>query len=329
VREVPSVPVIRVLFFLVALASLLAAQQPGEPRFSDLLVKFEYDPAAAFNVHENAVETRDGVRIHDLSYASPRGGMVPAYLVVPPGKGPFAAILFGHWMMPGSPLRNRREFLDEAVALAHAGALGLLIDAPMVRPGYVEGKDPLGPTSANDAVHQGVDFRRGIDLLLSRGDVDPRRIAYVGHSFDAKVGALLAGVEKRISSFVLMAGQYDNRYYAFHAGTPEMEQLRKQYGEAKLRAHLADYPWDDAGYYVTHTAPSAVFLQYGRKDALIPESIAHHDSALFTGPKKVAFYNAGHELDAAARKERVEWLVDRLKLKPVDAHALARIPQLH
>jgi hypothetical protein len=37
------------------------------------------------------------------------GGRVPAYLVVPVGRGPFAALLFGHWMMEGSPLKNRRE----------------------------------------------------------------------------------------------------------------------------------------------------------------------------------------------------------------------------
>ncbi len=42
---------------------------------------------------------------------------MPAYLVVPAGKGPFAAILFGHWAMDGSPTRNRTEFLEEAVAL--------------------------------------------------------------------------------------------------------------------------------------------------------------------------------------------------------------------
>ena len=71
------------------------------------------------------------------------------------------------------------------------------------------------------------------------------------------------------------------------------------------------------------------FLQYGRKDAPLPESVARHDSALFNGPKKVAFYNAGHELDSAARRERVEWLVDHLKLRPVDRRALERIPQVH
>jgi hypothetical protein len=326
---VPPVPVSRALSLLLSLAPLLAAAQSAEPRFSDLLRKFEYDPSLPFDIRENKVEVREGVSVHDLSYASPRGGRVPAYLVVPPGKGPFAAILYGHWMMPGSPLRNRGEFLEEAIALARAGAIGLLIDAPMVRPGYVEDKDPLGPSSANDAAQQVVDFRRGIDLLLSRGDVDPRRVAYVGHSFDAKIGAMLAGIDKRISSFVLMAGGYDDRYYAMHAVTPEMERLRKQYGPAKLLAYFEQYPWDDPGRFAGHVAPSAVFLQYGRKDAPIPEDIAQHDAGLFNGPRKVVFYDAGHELDAAARRERAEWLAERLKLKPVDSHALARIPQLH
>lgn len=45
---------------------------------------------------------------------SPLGGRVPAYLVVPAGRGPFAATLFGHWMMKGSPFCNRRGFLEEA-----------------------------------------------------------------------------------------------------------------------------------------------------------------------------------------------------------------------
>ncbi|HVX65593.1 MAG TPA: hypothetical protein VHA11_03275, partial [Bryobacteraceae bacterium] len=65
------------------------------------------------------------------------------------------------------------------------------------------------------------------------------------------------------------------------------------------------------------------------KDAPIPESIARHDSALFSGPRKVEFYDAGHEFNAAARRDRVAWLAERLKLKPADARALARIPPLH
>src|SRR5712671_1862253 len=78
---------------------------------------FDYDQKAPLDVQEAGVEQRGDVTIHDISYASPKGGRVPAYLVVPTGKGPFAAVIWGHWYWDNSAMRNRKEFLDEAVAL--------------------------------------------------------------------------------------------------------------------------------------------------------------------------------------------------------------------
>jgi cephalosporin-C deacetylase-like acetyl esterase len=49
-------------------------------------------------------------------------------------------------------------------------------------------------------------MRRGVDLLVARKDIDPKRIAYVGHSYNATVGGFLSGVDKRVAAFVLMAG---------------------------------------------------------------------------------------------------------------------------
>ena len=96
---------------------------------------FQFERQASLNLREVSVRRRGDVTIHDLTYASPKGGRVPAYLVVPYTKGKLAAILWGHWMMPKSPTANRSEFLDEAVALAPTGAVSLLIDTPQVRPG--------------------------------------------------------------------------------------------------------------------------------------------------------------------------------------------------
>jgi hypothetical protein len=98
--------------------------------------------------------------------------------------------------------------------LARAGSIGILIDAPLVRPGAVEDKDPLSAQDSAVTEQQAVDFRRALDLPLARGDVDPKRIAYVDHSFDAKVGDILDGVDNRISTFVLMAGSCGDAYYA-------------------------------------------------------------------------------------------------------------------
>jgi len=54
-----------------------------------------------------------------------------------------------------------------------------------------------------------IDLRRAVDVVLSRPGVDPKRIGFVGHSFGATWGGVLAGVEKRIKAYVLMAGLPD------------------------------------------------------------------------------------------------------------------------
>src|SRR4051794_39039835 len=109
-----------VALLLVVIAS--AAQEPA------LLHHFDYDRSTPLELQQSGVEKRGTVTTYDISFASPAGGRVPAYLVVPSGKGPFAAIIWGHWYMEGSDFRNRKEFLSEAVALAPSGVVSLLID---------------------------------------------------------------------------------------------------------------------------------------------------------------------------------------------------------
>ena len=326
---------LRAILLSALLSSSFVAAAHGQttaPRFEELARQFEYDRKAALDVREVGRETREGATVIDLTYASPRGGRVPAYLVVPAkgGKERFAAVLFGHWMMSGSPMKNRGEFLEEAVVLARAGAVSLLIDAPYVRPGFVGEKDEMRQAEQGSEVsrQQVMDMRRGVDLLVAREDVDPRRVAYVGHSFDAHVGAILAGVEKRINSFVLMAGAYADEEYVFDPENAEMVKLRQRVGDERIKQYFRQYAWDDPLHFIGRSAPAAVFLQFGRQDKPISEGMARRDFARFAEPKKLAFYDAGHALNADARRERVEWLAGRLSLAPVDRAALARIPDL-
>src|SRR6202521_2450177 len=69
------------------------------PRFfaedADLLRHFDYDQKAPLDVQEAGVEQRGDVTIHDISYASPKGGRVPSYLVVPQGQGTFCCCDLG------------------------------------------------------------------------------------------------------------------------------------------------------------------------------------------------------------------------------------------
>lgn len=320
-----------VLFLAFAAVVSFAQTEPHRHTYAQMVHFYDYDALAPLDVKELSSQARSGVLIHDVTYVSPRGGVVPAYVVEPERSlaSSRPAILWGHWMMPGSPLKNRREFLDEAILLARAGAVSLLIDTPQVRPNGIDDSDPTNGSSSRASQQQVIDFRRGIDLLLADYRVDPRRIAYVGHSFDAHVGAILIAVEKRISAAVLMAGGFADEEYVMYPTITAMKQMREKYGDAKLRQVLAEYDWDDPVYYLPHSSPASVFLQFGNKDAGgLNGKRAEHYYDMFGKPKKIKFYDAGHALNAAARKDRVAFLVDKLKLRPVSDKDLETIPQL-
>lgn len=319
---------------LVGTVGLHAADKTiktSTPRFEELVREFDYDRNALLNIREEKKEEKDGATIIELTYDSPRGGQVPATLVLPPGQGPFAGILFGHWMMPRSPFRNRKEFLEEALLLARSGAVSLLTDAPLIRPGFVPEKNEMKGLvqNAEGSRQQVVDFRRGVDLLIARADVDPARVAFVGHSYNAHTGGILSGVEKRIGSFVLMAGVFADEEFVFESETPAMVEFRKRVGEETLRdSFFRKYAFDDPTYFVGQSAPAAVFLQFGHDDTPIPENMARRSFERFAEPKKIEFYQAGHALNSEARKDRVLWLTERLKLSAVDPEAIERVPAL-
>jgi dienelactone hydrolase len=312
------------LIMLLGMLLLSATSYPAQD--ADLTRHFDYDRTGPLELREIGIERRGDVRIYDITYASPKGGVVPAYLVVPKGKGPFAGVIWGHWYWPNSPMRSRKEFLDEAVALAPAGVVSLLTDGPIARPGHVEVSDELSDQQPADLVQQITDMRRGVDLLLARKDVDPKRLAYVGHSYNGVVGAILSGVEKRFRAFVLMAATMSDEVTR---KTPEYQKYRQEVGVEKFDAFEAKYYWTDQGKYVSHAAPAVVFLQYGSQEKFLTPDRARLYAAVVSEPKRFELYDAPHALNAAARRDRIAFLTEQLKLKPLPATVLTGIPDLY
>jgi cephalosporin-C deacetylase-like acetyl esterase len=292
----------------------------------EMLRHFEYDQKAPLEIKHLGIQRRAQATVYDISYASPKGGAVPAYLVLPNGRGPFAAIVWGHWYWENSSMRNRREFLDEAVALAQAGVISLLTDGPVARPGYEPIKDPLDERRATEFLQAVLDTRRGVDLLVARKDVDRKRIAYVGHSYGANVGALLSGLDRRFKAFVLMAGSLSDEV---NAQTKGYQDFRQQVGPEKLDAFVAKYAYLDQGKFISHAAPAVVFLQFANQENFLTPELARKHADVVSEPKQVKFYEAPHSLNAEARRDRIQFLVEQLRLRPLSEKIIAGIPNLY
>ena len=317
------------------LVLLLASPIFPENLSDQLIHHWDYDQRAPLNVKQAGVQDRDGVKIYNISYSSPvgdraaavgpNGGIITAYLVVPPGTGPFPAVIYGHWCMPGSAKKNRTEFLDEALVLAHSGLISLLPDHVMVHPGFQQDNTPLSENELAVEVQQAVNLRRGADLLIARKDVDPKRLAYVGHSCDATAGGFLSGIDKRFKAFVIMAGDLSDEV---DITTKRYQDYRQKVGPEKFDAFLAKFDWTDPGKYVAHAAPAAVFLQYATDEPFLNGEMAKRYLEIVSKPKKLKIYQAQHALNAEATRDRIAFLARQLSFPPPDVKAVNAIPAL-
>jgi dienelactone hydrolase len=308
-------------------SGILLLSAIGSPaQNADLVRHFDYDQKAPLQIKQIGLQRRAHATVYDITYASPKGGVVPAYLVVPKGRGPFAAIIWGHWYWDNSSMRNRRQFLDEAMVMAQAGVVSLLIDGPVARPGHEPIKDPLDERNATDFIQAVIDMRRGLDLVLARRDVDRKRLGYVGHSYHAGVGALLSGLDRRFKVFVLMAGSMSDEV---NAQTKGYQEYRQKIGAEKLDAFVAKYYYLDQGKYVSHAAPAVVFLQFANQERFLTPELTRKHAAIVSEPKQVKFYETEHALNAEARRDRIQFLIEQLKLKPLSSAQIEGVPNLY
>ena len=296
-----------------ALLTLLLA--PGGPAASQ--ARHDADPARAFerggrlplDVRAAGVEEREGARVYDLSYANVRGPRVKAYFVVPTGPGPFAGVLCLH-----GGGQDRSTFLGEALRLGRAGAVSLLVDVPAVRaaPNFTRpevDRDLFADTLTG--------LRRGVDLLTRRGDVDAKRLGYVGMSYGANLGGVLAGFERRVKAYALIAGlpSYTDLW---RSGThPGAVRVRESLTAEQLESYLRAQAPFDAARHVGRARPSALLFQFARRDEVVTEAAAAEYARAGSEPKVVKWYDATHEdiyRNAEALNDRLGWLRKRLGL---------------
>ena len=246
------------------------------------LTFFDYDREAPLDGRTAyATELNDTVVRENVSYRSGFDSRVPGYLALPKDSSaaPFPVILAAHGAGDGVTQAKNKGYIRQWMELLCANGYAVLaIDAR----GHGERSHEIGfrsvrevfsaPAARRDMfVGTVIDWRRGIDYLTSRPDIDASRLGLLGSSMGTMYGAVLAAVEQRIDAAVFVVGGMPPRSWTV---LPEVHQAN----------------------YVGRIAPRPVLMLNGTQDeTLLPEG-SKEWFELAGEPKEQLWYEAGHGL---------------------------------
>jgi dienelactone hydrolase len=215
-----------------------------------------------------------------------------------PARGRRPGVLFVHWFEPPKPTSSRKEFLPDAIDLAADGVVSLLVDTMWSDPDWFTSRDP--ESDLGHSIEQVKELRRALDILASRPGVDSSRLIYVGHDFGAMYGAIVAGVDAaRLKAFVFMAGTQSFSDWFL---------LWPRRGEAAKEAIIRRLAPLDPIHHVGRAGTVPMLFQFATRDKFVTKAAADALAASATGPMDVRWYDAEHELNADATRDRLAWL---------------------
>jgi len=265
-------------------ASVATSRAAEGDEFAAQRALFNYDATLPLRVKVKEVEKRLGATVLDLTFDALTGKEVAAYVVTPEGKGPFAAVLWVHWL--GEPeTTNRTQFLNEAVNLAPKGVVSVLIDAmwsTAVNPDWFGKRVP--DEDYRNSVGQVIALRRAMDLLLSQPGVDKSRAGLVGHDYGGMYSMMMAGVDQRLKAQVYVAVVPSLNDWAFLGPQPKS---KAEYLRQNALLELTDY--------LRQVRAVPAFLQFGTKDVYVSR-VEGGITANALGTKNRKFYETDHAM---------------------------------
>lgn len=240
------------------------------------------------------------VLLHDLTVPVPGRAGVPAYLVVPAGATAAPAVLFLHWFDPPELHSDRTEFLAEAVRLAARGVVSLL-----PQQSFPWAADPAGDARDVAAVlDQLTESGAALDALLVRPEVDPGRVAVVGHDYGAMYGALLADRDPRVRALAALTpdATWSHWFLAYwlRRADPAYERLFAGLEPVDAVARVA--------------ADRPVLLQFADDDSYVDAAVRDRYRRAAPAASVTVHTRAGHPLDLAALTARTDWLTRVLEV---------------
>jgi hypothetical protein len=243
----------------------------------------------------------------EVVVAGPKGIRLGGTLTKPTGTGPFPAAI----TITGSGQQDRDEFIplaggvrlfrQVADTLSRRGIAVLRLDDRGVG---ATGGDPVTSTTADFAD----DIRAAVAYLRTRRDIDPARIAVIGHSEGGIIGPMIAATDPQLRALVIMAGpaskgidisKAQNRLIIDRNTAYSASQKDSAYAAvvAQIEATVPANPWIKF-FWAYDPAPTARKV---KAPTLILQGATDHQIPPAEGERLAALMKAGGNRDVTLR----------------------------
>jgi dienelactone hydrolase len=290
----------------LASTTLAASDRASDETFRLLRQVYSYDPAIPLEgrIVEELTERGSDTPREKIVFRGAQGSYVPGYLQLPAKRSrPVPCVLLMHgWSGSKSNFWSDNNYISGGnvrLALLKEGLAVFALDAQChgdrISQNEFTPVNPSGPpggpprkgyfTQQEISVQTTIDYRRAIDYLKGRPEIDASRIGVLGYSMGGTQTFLLTAVEPRIKAAVACA-------------TP-----------ADLRDDSLIAPQRFA-----HAIGSRPFLMVmGRNDEMCKPEEAERVFHAIGGPHaKLSFYDGTHKIGPAFVPEAVAWLKNNL-----------------
>ncbi len=276
----------------------------GEEAYKILTAFYDYDKEIPLEARVVELKEQETGARRKVVFRSARSFLVPGYLQFPKeGKPPYPCVLLMHgwsgamdrWWEDGGTISGgdaRKALLDKGYAVLALDAQGHgdriaendyhvvnLYNEPGAQPrkNYFTLREIITQTA--------IDYRRGLDYLAARGDIDMQRIGVLGYSMGGFHALALTAVEPRIKVGV----------------------------GCVVPSSWSDDPILAPANYARGIGDRSFCMLMGRKDELCSEADARELYKLIEGPNtQIIFYDAGHRLPVDYVPDAVAFIVAHL-----------------
>jgi predicted Ser/Thr protein kinase/pimeloyl-ACP methyl ester carboxylesterase len=231
-----------------------------DPIFRVYKEQFSYDKTDLNDRVESREENPDGWIHETVSFDAAYGGeRVLAHLFLPQNvPTPYQTVIYfpgsaSTWVRSSQDIESYYEFPMFLSFIVKNGRAALY---PIYKGTFERGSPELSAIHGGNNTHQYTefliqvikDFKRCIDYLETRQDIDSGRVAYYGMSWGGGLGAIIPAVEDRLKASILLPGVLDD------LGRPEVFPLN-YVGRVKIPTLMLNGRYDSLCPYETTMKP--------------------------------------------------------------------------